>query len=100
MIVVQHVHATIITAAADFPLMQSPHTPLEINHAAFVTWLAHQARVTMGLRLLDTGAARDVSGVLRVTRGPDEGGEEVEEKEVLYFVGGDGGVRVFGRGEG
>lgn len=79
--------------------MQSPHTPLEINHAAFVTGLAHLARFTIGLRLLDTGAARDVSGVLRVTRGADEGEVDVEEREVLYFVGGDGGVRVFGRGE-
>ena len=55
----------------------------------------------MGLRLLDTGAAKDVSGVLRVTRGPDEGEGwgEVDEREVLYFVGGDEGVRVFERGE-
>lgn len=81
--------------------MQSPRTPLEINHAAFVTGMSHLARFTIGLRLLDTGAARDVSGVLRVTRGPDEGERdgELEEKEVLFFVGGDGGVRVFGRGE-
>lgn len=69
-----------------------------MGHAAFVTGLAHLARFTIGLRLLDTGAARDVSGVLRVTRGADEGEGEVEEMEVLYFVGGDGGVRVFGRG--
>ena len=55
----------------------------------------------MSLRLLDTGTAKDVSGVLRVTRGPDDGEaqEEVEEREVLYYVGGDGGVRIFGRGE-
>ena len=50
----------------------------------------------MGLRLLDTGTARDVSGVLRVTRGPE--GDELEEREFLYFVSGDGGVRVFERG--
>ena len=72
--------------------------------------------MTISLRLLGTGTARDVSGVLRVTRGADGGGEregegegegdgvekedeeEVEEKEFLYFVGGDGGVRVFERG--
>ena len=50
----------------------------------------------MGLRLLDTGTAKDISGVLRVTRGPQ--GDDLEEKELLYFVGGDGGVRVFERG--
>ena len=53
----------------------------------------------MSLRLLDTGAARDISGVLRVTRGAGSGqeGEEVEEKELLYLVGGDGGLKVFER---
>lgn len=58
-----------------------------------------------------------MSGVLRITRG-DNGGEEdesedgavdgvdtseekrKEEKEVLYYVGGDGNVRVFERGSG
>lgn len=60
--------------------------------------LAHQARLLMGVRELDTGVARDVSGVLRIGRGGGEGAEDVEEKEVLYFVGGDGGVRVFERG--
>lgn len=40
--------------------------------------------------------------MLRVTRGADEGERlgEVDEREVLYFIGGDGGVKVFGRGEG
>lgn len=52
----------------------------------------------LGVRGLDTGAARDVSGVLRVARGPGEGGEDIEEREVLFFVGGDGGVRVFEKG--
>lgn len=96
-------HSTIITTAADFPLLQAPTTPLEINHSAFVVGLAHLARWTVSLRGLDTGSARDVSGVLRVTRGvleeDDDGkGEEGEERELLYFVGGDGGVRVFERG--
>jgi elongator complex protein 6 len=63
----------------------------------------------MQLRELDTGVARDVSGVLRVSKGGSwdaalelngsEGRAAWEEKEALYFVQGDGAVRVFGRGE-
>ena len=60
--------------------------------------LAHQARLLVGVRELDTGAARDVSGVVRVNRGGGEDAQEVEEREFLYFVGGDGGVKVFERG--
>lgn len=74
---------------------------MEINQAAFLVGLAHQARVVFSLTGLETGAARDVSGVLRVCRGgaeDQEGEYSVQEKEVLYFVGGDGGVKVFERG--
>ena len=46
-----------------------------------------------------------MSGVLRIGHGGGDGGggsgergEDIEVKEVLYFVGGDGGVRVFERG--
>ena len=111
----QHVHSTILTASADAPLIQSqsqsPATPLEIEHTAFVAGMAHLASVVMSVRELDTGGARDVSGVLRVSRGGawgvvdghgdrgEEGGE-FEERECLFFVGGDGGVRVFERGGG
>lgn len=78
--------------------MQAASTPLEVNHTALVMGFAHQARVILGVRSLETGTARDVSGVLRVARGAGVEEEEVEEKEVLYFVGGDGGVKVFERG--
>lgn len=62
--------------------------------------MAHQATLIMSVKGLDTGFARDVSGVLRVNRGPgaDLTDTDVEEKEYLYFVEGDGGVRVFERG--
>lgn len=60
----------------------------------------------MGVRALETGAARDVSGVLRITRGGGYGGWEEEEDgtemgrevELLYLVGRDGNVKVFERG--
>lgn len=59
----------------------------------------------MNLRLLDSGTARDVSGVIRITLGDHvkEDNRSVqkrrEERELLYFVGGDGGVKVFERGQ-
>ncbi|KLJ10991.1 hypothetical protein EMPG_13716 [Blastomyces silverae] len=113
----QRVHSTVVTLAADSPLihagaaesMAQQPTPLEKEHASLVVGMAHQARMVMQLRGLDTGVARDVSGVLRISRGggwvPEtEKGDGhshagLEEKEVLYFVQGDGAVRVFGRGE-
>lgn len=54
---------------ADSTFLQEPRTRLEIDHAAFVISLSHCAAWTVGLRLLDTGIAKDVSGVIRVTRG-------------------------------
>ncbi|KAL8839056.1 MAG: hypothetical protein Q9170_001892 [Blastenia crenularia] len=104
MVSVQHVDSTTVSISADYPLIQSQETPLELNHAAFVMSIAHQARTIWEVRPLDTGSARDVSGVVRITKGPafeeqeEEGMVGVEEKEWLYFVARDGGVRVFERG--
>ncbi|KAF2196061.1 hypothetical protein GQ43DRAFT_500067 [Delitschia confertaspora ATCC 74209] len=124
-----NIHTLLPIIHADTPLVSalpsntSPHppTPLETASTAFLTRLAHIADRTMSCRLLDTGVARDVSGVLRVTvrekggvsdeagfwtegeelgMGEDEGVGGVREGELLYFVGGDGGVRVFERGAG
>ena len=54
----------------------------------------------MSIRGLDTGVAKDVSGVLRVSKGGGESAEEgdVEERECIYYVGSDGGVTMFERG--
>ncbi|TGO32203.1 hypothetical protein BHYA_0340g00010 [Botrytis hyacinthi] len=96
------IHSTILTLSIDTPLLTPhPQSPLATNTSAFTTTLAHEADLILSTRLLDTGAARDVSGVLRITAGgnPSEGNEGVEEKELLYFVGGDGSVRVFERGQ-
>ena len=67
--------------------------------------------MVISARGLDTGVARDISGVLRISRGgyhnviEDEckargelEGAGLEEKECLYLVGADGGVKVFERG--
>ena len=64
--------------------------------------MAHRARSVMQLRTLETGAARDVSGVLRISRGGGwtaEAGDSLDERELLYYIQRDGGLRVFGRGE-
>lgn len=105
--------STLITQA-DSPFLSaalpdSTHqsTPLEAAHAAFVVQQAHVSKWVLSLRPLDTGKARDVSGVIRVCRGgawDDDDGEEDEkeqkkELEALYFVQNDGGVKVFERGE-
>ena len=54
----------------------------------------------MSVRGLDTGVAKDVSGVLRISKGVGESADEedVEETECLYYTGSDGGVKVFERG--
>jgi elongator complex protein 6 len=84
-------------------LVSGHQTPLETDHAAFLLSVAHDANFSMGLRLLDSGTARDVSGVVRITVGDatgDQGSaQKFEDKELLYFVGGDGNVRVFERGQ-
>lgn len=92
-----------MSLSADYPLVSAIQTPLERDHGALVLNVAHEADFILSLRLLDTGTARDVSGVLRITAGDQEidrdGVRKIEEKELLYFVGGDGGVKVFERGQ-
>ncbi|CAG8166163.1 unnamed protein product [Penicillium nalgiovense] len=103
----QHAHATVLTLATDAPLIHNASTPgglatpIETEHAALVVGLAHRAQAVMQLRTLDTGAAKDVSGVLRISRGGglNTSEESLEEREALYFIQRDGGVKVFGRGE-
>ncbi|ERF69941.1 hypothetical protein EPUS_05485 [Endocarpon pusillum Z07020] len=108
------IHSTVLTLSADGPLLHNganaAATPLELSHREFVSGMAHQAERVVQLRGLDTGAARDVSGVLRFSNGggaaaagleETEGGEAgvKEEGEWLYQVKGDGSVRVWTRGE-
>lgn len=89
--------ATVLTLASDQPLLHTQQTTLEREHAALVTGMAHAADGWLGARMLDTGVARDVSGVVRIARG--EGGLlDWDERELLYHVGADGNVKVFERG--
>ncbi|KAI1176348.1 hypothetical protein F4777DRAFT_271696 [Nemania sp. FL0916] len=99
----EKVHACIVTVSGDEPLIVAQSTPLELEHASLALSLAHDAHLVISLRMLDTGTAKDVSGILRVTPGGDEEitttATPVEDRELLYFIRGDGSVRVFERGQ-
>lgn len=97
----EKVHACIVTIAADEPLVAAQGTSLEKEHASLALSLAHDAHLVISLRILETGTAKDVSGVLRVTPGGDDedASTTVEDQELLYFIKGDGSVRVFERGQ-
>lgn len=86
--------STVLTFSADDPLLHSQATTLEKEHAALVLSQTHAAGRLLALRMLDTGTAKDVSGVVRITGQMD--GEE--GKEFLYYVAADGSVKVFERG--
>lgn len=94
----QKVHSCVVTVSADDPLVHPPvaPTPLETNHSWFVLSLLHEADMLCALRLLDTGTAKDVSGVVRIASSRDG---ETEDREYLYKVGGHGGAKVFERGQ-
>jgi elongator complex protein 6 len=107
------VHSTIINLFADIspPSSTLPlnHTPslLETENRAFLISMAHQSDLIIGCRGLDTGGAGDVSGVLRITRGEVDDGEEDtgqksewKEQELLYLVRNDGTAKVWERGAG
>ena len=101
-------HSAILTCSADQPLVssaseESKPTPIDAETAAFVTTQAHAARLVLSVRELDTGAAKDISGVLRVTKGGesyglDEDEKDTKETELLYLVQRDGNAKVFSRG--
>lgn len=102
----QRVHSTILTVSSDGPLLHGSSaatTPLEMESQAFVTSMAHQSQFVMQLRGLDSGSAKDVSGVIRISHGGEFEDDSQEQDqpggEWLYKVSGDGSVRVWGRGE-
>lgn len=88
--------------AADSALLMNGKTRMENEHATFLLSLAHEASSTLSFRTLDTGLAKDVSGVLRLTDKRYGAHEEKVigggDKELLYYVK-DSTVQIFGRGE-
>ncbi|KAF1995780.1 hypothetical protein P154DRAFT_526046 [Amniculicola lignicola CBS 123094] len=103
-------HVLLHLSADDALLSTSiPAQPLEVNGHNLLVKAAHMSRRVLSCRVLDTGVARDVSGVLRVTGGGDGGGmmemlkfeeNRIKNAEMLYLVKGDGSVKVFERGAG
>lgn len=98
----------IVTCSADSALLHNIEpgsTPIEVEGSTLVRSLAHQAGWVFACRPLGTGAARDVSGIIRVSRGggdssdDEEGGGSLEDGEWLYQLKGHGSVRVWSRGE-
>lgn len=106
------VHATLLSLASDIDPISSPRedhipTPLETETQALLVGLAHSADLIISARGLDTGAAGDVGGVLRVTvpgagqDDDDDGMRKVwKEQELLYLVKTDGSAKVWERGAG
>ena len=111
------VHSTIVACPADTSFIQpaastADHvldgvlqtgvpSPLARETAAFIMGEVHQAHSVLSCRRLGTGWAEDVSGVIRATRGgaSDDAADGEHEGEWLYHISGDGGVRVWRRGE-
>jgi elongator complex protein 6 len=91
--------------------LSAPPQPLEIDAHNFLVNTAHMSSRILSCRVLDTGVAKDVSGVLQVTEntvglnlGLQRDGAEDEDtkkgREMLYLIKGDGSVKVFERGAG
>lgn len=111
------VHSTIVTAStslafpftaakqtlvSDYEQDDKPKSSLEIAQQGFLVGLAHFAQHILSLRPLDTGAAGDVSGVVRITNGgaapsPDSQGKQSAAGEWLYLVRNDGRVKIWDR---
>ena len=99
----EKVHSLLVTSSADSALLHHQAVPLETVHAAFTLSVAHEASLIMSVRELDTGGARDISGVLRITDNGRRLNKEptcgsTEEKEFLYHVAPDGAVNLFEKG--
>jgi len=89
----RRVHAMAILLPADIFESDSDRsvasTPLMVRQRQLLLSIAHQADWVLAARRLDTGAARDVTGVLRATGGRWVGNGEDRsacDKEFLYHV--------------
>lgn len=93
------VKRTIITMASDiFPqgVESNKLTALQVQQQQFLLSIVHQANIVMSTRILDTGHAKDVGGVLMVTRG----GRATNgiDAEYLFHIENNRAARVWKRG--
>jgi hypothetical protein len=86
------VHAAVIMLRADlFESEAEPQnpTPMQVEQQQLVLSLAHQANTVFSVRKLDTGLAKDVTGVLRITNAIKDVGDDdhgCSAREYLYHV--------------
>src|SRR5271155_3071899 len=93
-----------ISLFADDNLLDSSNsTPLAQNQSILLTSLVHRAHSVISLRPLQTGTAKDVTGILRLTRGGawynfntalTRDSDETQEWEMLYRLE-DGRAKLF-----
>lgn len=92
----QAAHSVYLFCNADMTLI-SGETPLSQSQYQFLVQLTYTASVVLSLRSLDTGRAEDVTGVLRIARGPKAKADlNILESEYLYLVQ-DNTVKLFYR---
>ncbi len=80
-------------------------TSIEFQQYDFLVHMIHRASLIIGLKPLETGRAKDVTGILRISRGTvplsidenDEKINEIQEREYFYLVNGDAQVQLFFR---
>jgi elongator complex protein 6 len=80
----------------DEPLVMNS-SPIAEQQSNFLTQTMHNASLIISLRPFETGRADDVTGIMRITRGPRLMDDvQVVENEYLYLVSGET-VKLFYR---
>lgn len=96
-------HAAVVMVRADlFHSEVEPQiaTPMQLRQQQLVLSLAHQANTVFSVRKLDTGLAKDVTGVLRITASMKDVVDDDHRpaKEFLYHVRDNRAAVVWERG--
>ena len=93
------VQSTVITMPSDVSTGTESmgSDDLRTSHQQLLLTLAHQANLVLSARVLDTGQAKDVSGVLSITAGGMGEGRQ-RDQEFLYHVETNRAMRVWQRG--
>lgn len=79
-------------------MLEPQETDLEKETAALITSMAYEASTIMSLRKLETGGAKEVTGVLRIHGGGAAHSPTEGDRELLYRVR-DWNASVFERGQ-